>query len=497
MSVSFQGQAVRRRATAIVFAALAGIGLIAAALPARAETLEDALVEAYETNPQLLAERAHLRAVDENVPQALANWRPTIQFTGSAGAQRTTNSPYAPSLTYLLAPPGCSPNVPCALPGIPVRIPSNAPALRSTTPQTLDVNITQPLYRGGRTIAQTAQAQKTVEAERARLVSTEEAVFFSVIQSYLDVVRDQATLDLSINNEQLLRKQLQSTQEQFRVGTVTRTDVAQAQAQLASAVADRNQAEGNLQVSRANYERVVGHLPPKLAPARLRPVLPRTRESALHLAALKNPNVVAALFGEDAQRDQINVVKGQLLPTVSIVGDYQRLNDVALQHSDQTNASIVARMTMPLYEGGAIYSQVRQAEQTLGQLKHLTDDARRAAVQSATQAWETVISDRARRDALTQTVKAAEIAFEGTQEEQKVGTRTILDVLIEEQALFADRVNLVSTQHDLALAEFNLAQQIGRLTAADLKLKVKPYNVDTHYRAVRDKWFGFGADSGE
>jgi outer membrane protein len=477
---------------ALARVALSGVlvGLIQVG-PVRAESLSDALIDAYDTNPQILAERAHLRAVDEGVPQALANWRPTIQLTGSVGLERTTNSPYAPNLTYLLAGPGCVLNVPCSS-GIPVTLPSNAPALNNITPQTLDVNITQPLYRGGRTVAQTAEAEKTVETERAKLVSTEESVFYSVVQAYLDVVRDQATLDLSINNEQLLRKQLQSTEEQFRVGTVTRTDVAQAQAQLAGAIADRNQAQGNLQVSRANYRRAVGHLPSRLEPAKLRPVLPTTRDQALALAATKNPNVIAALFAEDAARDQVKVIRGQLLPTLSLVGDYQRLNSVAVEHLDTVNASIVARMTMPLYEGGALYSETRQAEQIVGQMKNQTDDARRAAVQAATQAWETMVSARARRDALEQSVKAAEIAFEGTQEEQRVGTRTVLDVLITEQQLFSDRVNLVSTAHDLALAEFNLAQQVGRLTAADLRLKVKLYNVDRHYREVRDKWLGFG-----
>jgi outer membrane protein len=455
-----------RRILALSLAGALGLGL-AAVSTAHAQSLQDALIEAYETNPQLLAERAHLRSVDEDVPQALANWRPTVQLTSSIGVQNQWNS--GPVAAY--------------------------PPFQYLGPSTVDVNIAQPIYRGGRTIAQTAQAEKTVEAERAKLVATEESVFYSVIQSYLDVVRDQATLDLSINNEQLLRKQLQSTQEQFRVGTVTRTDVAQAEAQLASAVADRNQAEGNLQVSRANYQRVVGHLPSKLEPARLRPVLPNTRGAALSVAARDNPNVLAALFSEDAQRDNIKAVRGQLLPTVSIVGDYQRFDSTSFAKELTSNASVVARLSMPLYEGGALYSQVRQAEQTLGQLKGQTDDARRAAVQSATQAWETVISDRAKRKALQETVKAAEIAYEGTQEEQKVGTRTILDVLIEEQALFSDRVNLVTTEHDLALAEFNLAEQMGRLTAADLKLKVKLYDVDTHYREVRDKWFGFGGGS--
>ena len=176
-----------------------------------------------------------------------------------------------------------------------------------------------------------------------------------------------------------------------------------------------------------------------------------------------------------------------------MVGAYERLNDVEFQKSDMTNASVEAQMTMPLYEGGAIYSQTRQAEQTLGQLKGQTDDARRAAVQGATQAWETMTSDRAQVKALTESVKAAAVAFEGTQAEQRVGTRTVLDVLITEQTLFSAQVNLVTSQHDLAVAEFNLAQQIGRLTAADLKLKVKLYDVDKHYRDVRGKWIGFGS----
>ncbi len=472
-----------------------GVALTAMAGVARAETLQDALSEAYDTNPQLLSERAHLRAVDENVPQALANWRPSIQFTGAAGAERSTNSPYEPTITYALANPGCAPLTPCTKPYIPLSIPSSFPALNNVTPNTIDVNITQPLYRGGRTIAQTAVAEKTVESERAKLQVTEESIFFSVIQAYLDVVRDQATLELAISNEQVLRTQLQSTQAQFRVGTLTRTDVAQAEAQYASAIASRNQAEGNLQVSRAEYERAVGHLPEKLTATKTRPILPATRGEALNLAATKNPNVIAALLAEDAQRDQVKVIRGQLLPTLSIVGDYQRLNDVAFPNSDTVNASVEARMTMPLYEGGAVYSQTRQAIQTVGQLQGVTDDARRAAVQGATQAWETIASDRAQVKALTESVNAADVAFRGSQAEQRVGTVTILQVLITEQTLFSTRVQLVSTQHDLALAEFNLAQQTGRLTAADLNLKVKLYDVNEHYQAVRDKWLGFGSGS--
>jgi len=447
---------------ALLATAAAAILSIAASGSGRAETLIEALADAYNNNPQILAERANLRATDEAVPQALSGWRPTVTFTGSIGAQHVEDRP------------------PSVFVGGPI-------------PRVADLNIAQPVYTGGRTVALTAQAEKTVEAERARNIATEGTVFLSVIQAYLDVVRDQATLELSVNNEQVLRKQLEATADQFRVGAVTRTDVAQAEARLAGATASRLQAEGNLKVSRANYERAVGHPPEILAAADLRPVLPATRDDAINIAARNNPNVIAAIFTEDAARDAIDATRAQLLPSLNLVGDVNRTVSTVVDNQTQSAASLIARVTVPLYEGGNIYSQTRQATEVLGQRRGQTDDARRAAVQGATQAWEQTFSGRAQIISLQSTVRAAEIALEGTQEEQKVGARTILDVLNAEQELFTNRVQLVTVQHDLALAEFNLALQIGQLTAADLRLPVKLYDVDEHYREVRNKWLGFGA----
>jgi outer membrane protein len=439
--------------------------VVAAGHGAAAETLIDALVDAYNNNPQILSERANLRATDEGVPQALSGWRPTVTFTASAGAQHSENTP--PSIF--------------------------APAQVGLLPYTLDANVTQPIYNGGRTVALTAQAEKTVEAERARNIATEEAVFFSVIQAYLDVVRDQATLELSINNEQVLRRQLEATNDQFRVGAVTRTDVAQAEARLAGATASRQVAEGNLQVSRANYQRAVGHLPERLEQPTIRPVLPATRDEALQLASVKNANVIASIFTEDAARDAVDATRAQLLPSVALVGDVNRAQDTVTANRETTTYSLIARVTVPLYEGGAIYSQTRQATEVVGTRRGQTDDARRAAVQGATQAWEQIMAGRAQIVSLQSTIKAAEIALEGVRQEATVGSRTVLDVLNAEQELFTDRVQLVTARHDLALAEFNMAMQIGRLTAADFNLPVKLYDVDRHYRSVRDKWIGFGS----
>jgi outer membrane protein len=457
------GQKQRPLRSGATFAVMAAAVL--AATPASAQTLTEAFAYTYNNNPQILAQRALLRATDEQVPQALANWRPTVTLTGTAGFERA---------------------------GIAAR--GSSTQFSSFEPRAADLRITQPLYRGGRTEAQTRQAINTVQSTRAQTLGVESQVFQSVAQTYLDVVRDQTLVEVNRSNEQVLRRQLEATQDRFRVGEVTRTDVAQAESQLAQATAQRINAEGQLEVSRANYARAVGHPPGRLVQPRERPVLPATRDEALTLAANNNPNVISAMFTELAARDNIDLVRGQLLPTINLVGDLNRsfAPSVSLQTTRQDTASAVLQLTMPLYEGGAIWSQTRAAEQTVGQRRGQLDDARRLAVQQATQAWETLQSARAAITSFGAAVRAAQIALEGIQQEALVGSRTVLDVLISEQQLFTTQSQLVGAQHDAALAEFNLAAATGRLIAPELRLPVQLYDMERHYRAVKDKWLGFG-----
>ncbi|MGH7060132.1 MAG: TolC family protein, partial [Stellaceae bacterium] len=205
-------------------AATVGVGLLLATASAQAQTLTQALAEAYNTNPQLLAQRALLRATDEQVPQALAGWRPTVNFTGQVGFQRE---------------------------GLLTKETVNN-VIANTRPNQVGIQVTQPVYSGGRTVAQTRQATETVESTRAQTLAVETSVFQSVAQAYLDVVRDQALVEVNRNNEQVLKKQLEATQDRFRVGEVTRTDVAQAESSLAQATAQLTAAEGQLAQSRAN-----------------------------------------------------------------------------------------------------------------------------------------------------------------------------------------------------------------------------------------------------
>jgi outer membrane protein len=466
---------VRRTAN---LASIAGVIVGLTAVSTQAQTLTDALAETYNTNPQLLAQRALLRATDEQVPQALSFWRPQVTFTGQIGLNTTS-----------LQTPPVSPT----LNGLGQVVSTSDRRHIITRPDLVEFQAIQPVYRGGRTVAQTRQAINTVESTRAQTLAVETSVFQAVAMAYLDVVRDQALVEVDRNNVEVLRKQLEATQDRFRVGEVTRTDVAQAEAALAQAQGTLVTQQGTLEISRAEYVRAVGHPPGRLMLPRERPVLPATREEALSLAANNNFSVISARFAELAARDNIDVVRGQLLPQISVVGTLDRSYDqtATFKGALLNSAQITAQLTMPLYEGGAIYSQTRQAEQTVGQRRSQVDDARRAAVQTASQFWSTLQAARASISSFAAAVRAAQIALEGTQQEALVGTRTVLDVLIQNQTLLQTQSQLVTAQHDAALAEFNLASAVGRLIAPELNLPVRLYDMEQHYREVKDKWIGF------
>lgn len=434
---------------------------------AGAMTLTEALAAAYNNNPTLLAERAALRATDEQVPQALSGWRPTVQATGTiGGAWSDTNASEI-----------------------------SGGGERSAVPRSIGLSVSQPIYSGGRTIAATARAEALVRAERARALAVEQQVFSDAVTAFMDVLQNQAVLELSINNEQVLRRQLEASNDRFRVGEITRTDVAQAESRLALAIADRIQAANNLEASRAIFERVVGVPPGRLTTPAERPALPANRDEALSLAAQNNPNVISALFTESAAREAVRQVRGELLPDLRIVGSVQRIENQTISGRINNSASITAQITVPLYEAGSVYSRTREAQETVAQRRSQVDETRRAALQQATTAWETLQSNRARVESLRSQIRAAEIALEGVQQEASVGSRTVLDILNAEQELFNARVTLVRAQRDLLVSEFELAAATGRLTAADLNLPVPLYDFDKHYKAVRNKWIGF--DAGE
>ncbi len=446
--------------TPVVLVLLAGIPPAALA-----QTLEAALAAAYVNNPGLGAERAALRATDEQVSQALGDWRPDVEVSSDISRADTFNDTRT----------------------------GKADQIR--TPRALELNVTQPLFRGFRTQAATREARNTVKAARARLLATEQDVLLEAATAFMDVVRDQAVVKLNINNENFLKRQLEAVTDRFKVGELTRTDVSQAEARLAGATADRIQAEGDLEASRAAYRNVIGEEPGALIQPKPAGGLPKGKEKAIALAIEYHPDVIAASFDIRAARDNVDEIRGELLPSVELSGKVSRKFESAGNSSRVDEKSIKATLTIPLYQQGVVHSRLRAAKQTVGQERLEEDQSRLEVAEAATRAWEALATARARIDSFSAQVAANEIALEGVTREAAVGARTVLDILDAERELLDARVNRVGAERDEIVAVFQLREAIGRLTAPHLSLPMDFYDPDVHYREIQGQ--GLGGDNGE
>lgn len=426
----------------------------------RAETLTDALVDAYSTNPGLQAQRARLRVIDERVPQALSNWRPTVTINTKAGVEHEDKV--------------------------------SAKGVKSEAngePRSADLTVSQPLFRGFRTQRQTERAKHQVAAQRARLLANEQTILLNAVTAYMDVVQERAVLELSLNNIQVLDRQLEAARDRFEVGELTRTDVAQAESRLQSAVANRVDAEGALTYADAIYVNVTGHEPGNLEFPASPTGLPNSEDTVVNLARLNSPEVISADFDVQAAQADVLVVRGELYPTLSLNGTISH-NENGAVATETTERSVTANLKIPLYQSGSVYSRLREAQQTVSQRQSDMIGAQRDAVQQAKHAWESLATARASKGAFEAAVMAQEIALEGTRQEARVGARTVLDVLDAELELLDTRVNLVRAERDEIVASFVLLSAMGRLTAEDLTLPVEYYDFSANYEQVRGRWLG-------
>lgn len=456
--------------------ALISLGMsLAAPAFASAESLTDALTAAYGGNPALQAARAKLRAQDEEVPQALSNWRPSVTLSGAVG-DSVMRGNYVPNLG------------------------------EHNMQQTYTAALSQPVYRGGQTEDQTAQAKADVQAGRAQLHNTEQTVLLNVVTAYEDVLQGQALVALNRNNEQVMTRDLEATDDRFKVGEVTRTDVAQSQSRLSGAHADLVRAEGDLKAATANYLALVGHLPGTLTdPAPLN-TLPGSVAEARDLAMHDNPQVVAQGYAAEAARHAVDLATDKLKPRGSLDASETNMmggpeayilqppssNFVVANEKSRVSTATLT-LTVPIYQQGVEYSDIRQQKNLAGEARTQLDEMRRDAVDSATRAWENLQAARARITSYSAQIKAAQVALEGVRKENEVGSRTVLDVLNAEQELLASQVNLVAARHDSVVAEFALKSAVGQLTARSLGLPVEIYDPIKHYDDVRGKWFGTSA----
>ncbi len=448
---------------------MAGAALVAAAMfagpPVSAETLAQALASAYTNNPTLRAERARQRVTDEQVPQALSDWRPTVVANGDAGVQHTDTSG-----------------------------PGNA---ANTEPAGLSIQLTQPLFRGLRTINQTKAAEANVRAGRQSLLSVEQQLLFDSASVFMDVIRDRVIVGLRRKNVSFLGEQLRAANARFEVGEITRTDVSQANARQSLARSNLANARSNLQNSRANYVRLIGHPPGKLTRAKVLRRLPKTLQHAVAVAERTNPRILAAVHFEVASRHNIDVAKGNLLPTLSLQAQYQLRNDPSTFTSTSETAVVSGVLSVPLYQSGRVFSQVRQAKQTASQQRLEVLEARRAVRERVVSSWHALVATRQTIRSFSDQVRANRFALEGVRQEALVGSRTTLDVLDAEQELVDSQISLAGARRDNIVAAYLLLGAIGKLTAADLRLPAPIYDPSAHYDATRDRWFGTDTETVE
>ena len=429
---------------------------------ARAGNLIDAMVTAYQNNPLLNAQRAGLRATDENVSQALAGFRPSLTAQGSIGRDRADS--FFAGQTVNLRPK------------------------RGT------VTLEQPVFRSFQTVNAIKEAESQVRAGRGQLLSVEQGVLLSAVAAYLDVVTDDAVLGLRINNVDVLRRQLQATHDRFEVGEITRTDVAQSEARLSRAISGRISAEADLAASRAAYRRVVGDMPGTLdAPPHL-PAMPANEEDAFALALDENPDLTAARYTEEAARRSVKRAKSALGPTVSLVAEYARTKETFVSDVSTENKTVTARATWQLYQGGAASSRIRQAKYIASQRRLEVLQVEREVGELVRNGWE---SFRAARSIIVSSkagVRANEIALEGVRQEAEVGSRTTLDVLDAEQELLDAQVTLARADRDAYFAGYRLLASVGRATATYLGLPVEHYDPEDSHSRARNMWYGWATE---
>lgn len=443
-----------------------------------AQSLDEAMAQAYASNPVLQAQRAALRSVDETVFQANSNYLPSVTGTGSVDRSKTDVVVDTITLGDGTTAPGQEIGF-------------------TATNKDVSANVEQPIFRGFRTSNAVKGAKAGVQAGRANLTAVEQDVLLQTATAYVNVLRDTAILRLNDNQIAVLRRQLEASQDRFRVGEITRTDVAQSQARLADSISRRAAAAAALTASQEQYRRAVGDLPVDLVDPSL-PALPTDLNDAMDLAMDSAPGVLAARYSEEAAQSAVSEAKGSLLPTVGAFARISRSSGQSLVGADITAdstaviKSVGAEFTIPFYQSGAEYSAVRQAKQLRSQRMLEIRAAERQVTQDVSTAWQVYQASLAQISANEESVRANNIALEGVRQEADVGSRTTLDVLDAEQEALDSQVNLVSARRDQTVAAYELLSAMGQLTARELALDVALYDPKANSDKVDWKFFGFG-----
>jgi outer membrane protein len=474
--------------------------LCVAPVEARSESLLEALGSAYQINPLLSAERARQRATDEEIARAKATGRPVVFGDADIAYeyQRTTIRPGARNGGGADGPViiGADGQVISGGTGAFSGAGNGSASDRlvdveENRPRGYGIQFSQPIFRGFRTKNAIRQADANILSGRETLRLVEQNTLLDGVVVYMDVVRDQAIVRLRENNVNVLSEQLKATQDRFDVGEVTRTDVAQAEARRAGAISELNLAQAQLKASRAAYERVIGHAANGVFnPPSISHLLPYEIQEAVNIGDVEHPQILSQVYLEQASLHNVNLIEGELLPEVTLEGRYQERFGLSDSIDSVQTATVVGRLSVPLYQAGDVAARVRQAKEVNFQRQREVENARLevnaasiTAFGNLSGARATIVSARSQRD-------ANQVALTGVREEARVGQRTVLDVLNAEQELLNSQVLLVTAERDTVVAEFSLLAAIGRLNPPTIGVPAPYYDPGAHYHAVKNKWFG-------
>jgi outer membrane protein len=440
---------------------------------ASADTLRDALVSAYNTNPTLTAQREAQKATDANVAIARAAGRPQISASGGLNRDLTRRG--------ILDTGG-----------------SKGPTL------SVGADLSVPLYSGGAVRNSVSAAKTRVEAGRATLRAVEGDVFTQAVASYMDVIRDRAIVELNQNNVKVLETNLQATQDRFQIGDLTRTDVAQSEARLQLGRSQLATAQGRLTGSEATYRQVIGHAPGQLAPPPPLPPLPGNADEAVRIALADNPDLISITQQAIAAGYDVGVARAGRLPKLSGVASGNYVNVLRGTEPNPltgnsihtgTSTSVGLNASVPIFQGGLPAARIRQAQAQQGQVLEQVVGTERAVVQTTRSAYANYDAAQKAIQAETVAVQANELALEGNRAEQSVGTRTIIEVLNAEQELLNSQVALVTAKRDAYVAGFQLLNAMGQAEARDLGLEGGPlYDPLGNYRRVAGNWNDWASD---
>lgn len=425
------------------------------------QTLTNVLRHTYLKNPTLNIARRELRRVHEQLPQALAGWRPTLQVELSTNISDIEGSAYGSSAD-------------------------------GSHEKTANIQLSQPLFRGGKTISQVKAAKNIIRAQNAMLSLTEQQVLRDAVSAYMDVVRNNALLSLSIKNKEVIEQQLQATKDRFDVGSVTKTDIKQAEARLAGAEADIIRISGDLDTSSAVYKQVVGITPNNLSKEVILPPLPLTLADALSIGKKHSPNTMIARFLHSAQDDNINSIVGDLLPQINLLARHSQTHDPypGIPSVDQTDESIIGvYATIPLYQGGTTRSKVREAKEEKMARYIQINETELQVEQNIISSWKSFETAKTEINARKTQVDASRIARDGVYMEAEQGSRTVLDMLDADQELLNAEVNLIIAESNEIVTAYTLASVLGYLTPSNLNFSDSAIDLNNHLTLISGKIF--------